>query len=108
MYYKHISTIVGMVFVLVSFSGCSEQYVDRLIDRTTQSAERKVQQRIDRRVDQGIDKAINETEESVVCVATDPDCLQQAKDAGKKVVITGSEESLHTMKCAATDTRLLE
>ena len=41
MYYRHLSTMVGLVFVLASFSGCSEQYVDRLIDRTTQSAERR-------------------------------------------------------------------
>lgn len=100
---EDLSIALGLYCVWVS--GCSDKYVDRLIDRTSRSAERKVEQRINQRIDQQINKAITKSENSVVCVATDPDCMTKAKakEVGKKVVLMGEEDAPDLVKCAATD-----
>ncbi len=54
----------------------SQGLLDRLFDKTTESAQRKAQDRVNQRIDQSIDNAVNKTEETVKCVATDPDCIK--------------------------------
>jgi OmpA-OmpF porin, OOP family len=45
----------------------------------------KVEQKIDQRVDRKTDKAVDDTLDKVECVATDTQCFEKAKAAGKQV-----------------------
>jgi hypothetical protein len=91
--YMVLCSLIGLGIGPVWISGCSDKYLDTLMDRTSRSAERKVEQRVNQRINQGINKSINKAEESVVCAATDPECMNKAKEAGKKVVLKDSEDS---------------
>ena len=85
----------------------SQGLLDRLLDKTAESAQRKAQDRVNQRIDQSIDEGINKSEDTVKCVATDPDCIKSAKEAGKKVEIV-DEAELDVFRCSVSDADCLK
>src|SRR3989440_10363978 len=51
----------------------------------------KVNAKIEQSASKEIDRALNKGENAVKCVLTDAGCINSAKDAGKKVVVTDTE-----------------
>jgi len=97
--------------LLVLFGGTvqAQSIFDGLLDRTKKSAEQKTRDRFNQRIDQTIDKGMNKTEEAVHCVATDQECLNQAKNQGKPVSIVNPPATpSDSAKCLMTDTDCLK
>jgi hypothetical protein len=102
-----MTRFIGCIVALMLFNVADVQaqgYIDGLMNRATESAKRKAQDRVNQNIDQSIDKAIRKTEDTVKCVATDRECLRQAKEEGRQVEMVEKPATNDTMKCLITDT----
>ena len=105
-----MTRFIGCIVALTLFNVADVQaqgYIDGLMNRATENAKRKAQDRVNQNIDQSIDKAIRKTEDTVKCVATDRECLRQAKEEGRQVEMVEKPAVNDTMKCLITS-RLYE
>jgi OOP family OmpA-OmpF porin len=81
--YKAIMTLCAVGAGLALTAGPAE--AQGWLDRAKKTAKDKIEQRVDQRTGEAIDKAIDGGEKAVKCAATDKECIQKAKAAGKTV-----------------------
>jgi OmpA-OmpF porin, OOP family len=72
---------------VASSSAGAQSLGDRLKKRAGDAAKRTVEQRVDQKSTAATNAALDKTESTIRCAATDAACREQAKAAGKKVVI---------------------
>ncbi len=76
--------LAALCFALALPGNAQAQFLDRLKDAAKRGAERAVDREVEKRTDELTTDAID----AVICAVTDLDCIQQAKDEGRDVVVT--------------------
>lgn len=76
------------VLFLVIGSLCVETAQAQIWDRVRNRAEREVERRAEDLTSRAVNSILDEMEDAVVCVATDPECIAAAEEAGNPVVVT--------------------
>ena len=83
-----IAAVISLATLTVDTSSASAQSLgDRLKKRAGDAAKRTVEQRVDQKTTAAMNAALDKTESTIKCAATDTACQEQAKSAGKKVVV---------------------
>lgn len=86
--YKRIPALLAiLMFALAMAETADAQIWDRVRDRVSREAERRVE---DRMVN-AARRAMDATENAIVCVATDPECIQAARDEDAELVIVDED-----------------
>jgi hypothetical protein len=82
--YKRIPALLAiLMFGLAMAETADAQILDRVRDRVVRDAER----RVENRMVNAARRAMDATEDAIVCVATDPECIQAARDEDAELVI---------------------
>ncbi|MEO1420499.1 MAG: hypothetical protein AAFU66_06055, partial [Pseudomonadota bacterium] len=81
---SNMAGLAALCLALVLPGNAQAQFLDRLKDAAKRGAERAV----DREVEQRTDELTTDAIDAVICAVTDLDCIQQAKDEGRDVVVT--------------------
>lgn len=76
------------VLFLIIGSLCVETAQAQIWDRVRNRAEREVERRAEDLTSRAVNSILDEMEDAVVCVATDPECIAAAEEAGAPVVVT--------------------
>lgn len=85
---EHRTLIPSLVLAVVGLSVIPEPLDSQIPRRIRERAQAEAERRADQRADEAVDRALDAVEDAIVCVVTDTECLRNAREEGREVIVT--------------------
>lgn len=82
---------IPVAVIALFLCGAIQPVEGQILKRVKDKAKRSVERRVERQADQAVEETLDATEEVIVCVVTDVECMERAETDGKTVEVVDRE-----------------
>lgn len=82
---------VPVAVIALFVCGAIQPVEGQILNRVKDKAKRSVERRVERQADRAVEETLDATEEVIVCVVTDVECMERAEADGKTVEVVDRE-----------------